>query len=162
MTGENPWSHLDDVDEFARFSLGDDRSEHRAKHKTTIDANGRDHEPSADFDDRAPPHGCDADDDGGPQPNGRTAQPNGGLWTITVVAGERHIAADQELQALVDAKAPFYQRNTKIVRTALVKAKDSNGKIFLVSGIVPVTLAILERVLGQCASRSRRHWGWRP
>jgi hypothetical protein len=24
MTGENPWSHLDDVDEFARFSLGDD------------------------------------------------------------------------------------------------------------------------------------------
>jgi hypothetical protein len=61
------------------------------------------------------------------------------LPTIEVVAGARHIAADQGLRALVDAGVSFYQRDKKIVRITLVKAKNSAGEIFQVPGIVPVT-----------------------
>jgi putative DNA primase/helicase len=71
--------------------------------------------------------------------------------TITVEAGKRHIAADQGIAALVAAKVPFYQRNRRIVRIARVKAKDSDGNIFWVPGIVEVEPPIMGRELGRSA-----------
>jgi putative DNA primase/helicase len=71
---------------------------------------------------------------------------------ITVVSGERHLAADEGIAALVAAKAPFYQRNKKIVRVASVKAKNSTGEIILVPGIVEVDKPIMERNLAHSAT----------
>jgi putative DNA primase/helicase len=76
---------------------------------------------------------------------------NAGMPNIIVRAGERHLAADDGIRALVNANAPFYQRDMTLVRVALVDAKNSNGETFQVPGIVPVTAAILERSLGQSA-----------
>jgi putative DNA primase/helicase len=70
---------------------------------------------------------------------------------IQVVSGERHIAADQGISSLVTAKTPFYQRNRKIVRVALVKAKTSGGSTINIPGIVQVDMAMLERELGHSA-----------
>ena len=80
-------------------------------------------------------------------PSGRKA----GLPTISVEAGKRHEAADRGIAALVAAGAPFYQRNRNIVRIALVKAKASNGRQLLVSGIVQVDQPRLVRELGRSA-----------
>lgn len=80
------------------------------------------------------------------KPNGASHQP-----LIEVVAGQRHVAADQGLQALVAAGVKFYQRGMALVRVALVKAKNSGGEVFETPGIVPVTEAILARSLGQSA-----------
>jgi putative DNA primase/helicase len=74
---------------------------------------------------------------------------------ILVVAGKRHIAADQGLYALVKAKVPFYERDRKIVHVAPAKAKNSNGETFEVPTIMPVTPAILDRALGQSATWKR-------
>jgi putative DNA primase/helicase len=52
---------------------------------------------------------------------------------------------------LMKASVPFYQRDMKLVRVALVDAKNSNGEAFQVPGIVPVTPAIMERELGRSA-----------
>jgi putative DNA primase/helicase len=74
------------------------------------------------------------------------------LPTITVVAGERHLAADAGIAALEAAGVAFYQRDMRIVRVAMVKAKNSSGEVLEVPGIMSVTGAILERALGQSAN----------
>jgi len=68
--------------------------------------------------------------------------------TITIEGGNRHIAADQGIAALVAAKVPFYQRNRKIQRVALVRAKNTSGEVMIVPGIVSVDLAMMGRSLG--------------
>jgi putative DNA primase/helicase len=73
------------------------------------------------------------------------------LPEIVVVPGERHLAADEGLVALVAAKVPFYQRNKKIVRVALVKAKNSAGDEIHVPGIVTVDRSFLQRKLAHSA-----------
>jgi putative DNA primase/helicase len=70
---------------------------------------------------------------------------------IVVRAGDRHLAANAGIHALVNAKVAFYQRDKKLVRVALINAKDSIGEVFQVPGIVPVRAAILDRKLGQSA-----------
>jgi putative DNA primase/helicase len=82
----------------------------------------------------------------------RPAPSNLGLPNIKVVAGSRHTAADQGLQALVTAGVSFYQRDMKIVRIALVKAKNASGEVFDVPGIATVTPSMMERALGQSAN----------
>ena len=90
----------------------------------------------------------------------RHAQPNdvdphaaGTLPTITIVAGERHIAANQGVTALHAAGVAFYRRDRGLVRVCLIKAKNTDGQIILVPGIMPITPAMLCRALGQSA-----HW----
>jgi len=86
-----------------------------------------------------------------------------GLPIITVEAGERHVAADQGIAALVCAKVEFYQRNRQIQRVALVKAKNTSGETMMVPGIVPVGLTFIGRELGRNAfwrrfnGRSKRY-----
>jgi putative DNA primase/helicase len=77
------------------------------------------------------------------------------LPSIEVVAGGRHLAADQGLRALVAGGVAFYQRDRTLVRIALLKAKNSSGETFAVPGIVRVTDAILGRALGQSANWQR-------
>ncbi len=71
--------------------------------------------------------------------------------TIRVVAGERHLAADAGLAAMVGAEVDFYQRDRSLVRTALAKAKSAGGSTVEVPGIVPVTIPMLGRALGESA-----------
>jgi putative DNA primase/helicase len=82
---------------------------------------------------------------------------NGGAHkpAIEVINGQRHLAADQGLRALVAAGVEFYQRGMALVRVALVKAKNADGEVFEVPGIVVVTDAILGRALGQSANWQR-------
>jgi putative DNA primase/helicase len=70
---------------------------------------------------------------------------------IIVKPGERHIAADEGIQALVQANVPFYQRDRSLVRVCRIKAKSTTGEIIFVPGIVPVSTAILARELGRSA-----------
>ena len=70
---------------------------------------------------------------------------------IEIVAGERHVAADQGIAALVAACVPFYQRDHKIQRIATVKAKNTSGETMMVPGIISVTGAMMGRALGQAA-----------
>ncbi len=79
----------------------------------------------------------------------------GASTTITVTAGERHLAADAGIAALRVAGTAFYQRDKSLVRVCEVKARSSAGDIILVPGIVAVTPAILERTLGQTAQWER-------
>jgi len=74
---------------------------------------------------------------------------------ITVESGKRHIAANQGIDALVAAEVPFYQRDNKIQRIALVKAKTASGEDMMVPGIVSVDTAILGRSLGGAARWQR-------
>jgi hypothetical protein len=75
----------------------------------------------------------------------------GGQPVILVEPGNRHIAADEGIAALVTANVPFYQRNRKIQRIALIKAKNTRGDIMLVPGIVDVDSAMMARELGRSA-----------
>src|SRR5215831_6061072 len=62
--------------------------------------------------------------------NGNDPNPSSpALPVITVEGGKRHEAADQGLAALVCADVAFYQRDRKIQRVALVKAKNTSGDI---------------------------------
>jgi putative DNA primase/helicase len=72
-----------------------------------------------------------------------------GQSAITVAGGNRHTCADLGIAALMAANVPFYQRDRKIQRIALVKAKNTNGEIMMVPGIIPVDKATLARALGQ-------------
>lgn len=74
---------------------------------------------------------------------------------IRVFSGLRHKAADAGLEALSAAKVPFYQRDKSMVRTALSKAKTSDGKVIEVPSIVNVSLPILGRALGSTAEWER-------
>jgi choline dehydrogenase-like flavoprotein len=55
-----------------------------------------------------------------------------------------------------DAGVPFYQRDKKLVRVCLIKAKNADGENFSVPSIVPVSPLILRRALGQSAHWERR------
>jgi putative DNA primase/helicase len=70
---------------------------------------------------------------------------------ITVVSGKRHQAADEGLAAVHAAGVAFYRRDRGLVRVCLIKAKNTDGEIILVPGIMPVTPAMLCRALGQSA-----------
>ena len=74
---------------------------------------------------------------------------------ITIAGGERHIAADQGLAALIDAKVPFYQRDRIIQRVTLVTAKNTSGEVMTVPGIAIVDQAMLGRALGRSAMWQR-------
>ncbi len=52
-------------------------------------------------------------------------------------------------------RSGVFQRSGKLVRIALIKAKNSDGGEFLVPGIVAVTPPILERALGNAATWQR-------
>src|SRR5215472_12761672 len=73
------------------------------------------------------------------------------LTSITVAPGLRHVAADEGLKALVTARVPFYQRDRKIQRVAVVKAKNADDETIEVPGIVTVDAAMMGRALGQNA-----------
>src|SRR5438552_1450953 len=70
---------------------------------------------------------------------------------ITVLGGRRHEAADRGLEAMETARVGFYQRGGAIVRVCGVPAKNVDGEIIHVPGIVPVTAPMLGRALGKSA-----------
>jgi hypothetical protein len=84
-------------------------------------------------------------------PQGAKEAIAGGIRAIIVEAGKRHIAADQGIVALVAANVPLYQRNRKIIRIALVRAKTSSGETIMVPGIVTLEQPMMERELGRSA-----------
>jgi putative DNA primase/helicase len=81
----------------------------------------------------------------------QAASPPGQTKSTIVEPGKRHIGADEGISALGEAGIPFYQRNRKIVRVALIKAKTSSGETIIVPGIVPVDQPFMERELGRSA-----------
>jgi putative DNA primase/helicase len=85
-----------------------------------------------------------------PRANGRAPHP-----VIVVKPGKRHIAADHGIQALLAAGVPFYQRNQKLQRVVLVKAKNTSGEEMMVPGIVSVDTAMMARELGRSATWQR-------
>jgi putative DNA primase/helicase len=78
---------------------------------------------------------------------------DGGLPVIYVRAGDRHLAADAGLAALIKAGTPFYQRGRSLVRVCMIKAKAASGEVTPAPGIVSVSCAALGRELGRAA-----HW----
>ena len=74
---------------------------------------------------------------------------------IHVSGGQRHIAADEAIQAMFNGGVEFYQRDKTLVRTASAKSKTSDGKVIEVPGIVPVTPPILGRAMGMAAEWER-------
>jgi putative DNA primase/helicase len=81
----------------------------------------------------------------------QAAPPSRQKTNVIVEPGKRHIAADEGIRALGEAGIAFYQRNRKIVRVALVKAKTSSGETIMVPGIVPVDQPFMERELSRSA-----------
>jgi putative DNA primase/helicase len=73
------------------------------------------------------------------------------LPTITVRAGERHLAADAGLAALAAAEVPFYVRDRALVRVCGITAKASDGGVARVPAVTFVTTPMLSRALGQSA-----------
>ena len=71
--------------------------------------------------------------------------------TIRVLAGLRHIAADQGLAAMHAAGVPFYQRDGVLICICPVQAKASDGSVVYVPAVRNVTLPMLYRALGQSA-----------
>jgi putative DNA primase/helicase len=71
---------------------------------------------------------------------------------ITVVPGERHLAADAGLNALKLAGTPFYQRGGVMVRVSRLRARAYDKTEIRPPGIVPVTRPMLERALGRAAT----------
>lgn len=74
---------------------------------------------------------------------------------IRVVGGRRHIAADEAIAAMMAAGVPFYQRDRSLVRVTSARAKTSDGSVIEVPGIVPVSIPILGRAMGQVAEWER-------
>src|SRR6266446_8636892 len=71
--------------------------------------------------------------------------------SIRVTAGLLHQVADEGLAAMATAGVGFYQRDKKLVRVCLIKAKNCDGEDIFVPGVVPVSSAIIRRSLGQSA-----------
>jgi putative DNA primase/helicase len=71
--------------------------------------------------------------------------------SIRITAGFLHKNADEGLAAMATAGVGFYQRDKKLVRVCLIKAKNCDGEDILVPGVVPVSSAIIRRSLGQSA-----------
>ena len=91
------------------------------------------------LDDDIPPIGCGRD----------------GAGVIIVRVGERHLAADAGIAALLMNKVAVYQRDRALVRVCLIKAKNHSGEIIETPGIATVTPAILSRLLAQSATWRR-------
>jgi hypothetical protein len=70
---------------------------------------------------------------------------------ITVVPGKRHKAADEGLAAMRDAGVQFYIRDKTLVCVCRVNAKAANGSLTTTPAIVPITIPMLGRALGQSA-----------
>ena len=70
---------------------------------------------------------------------------------IRVTAGLLHQVADEGLAVMASAGVSFYQRDKKLVRVCLIKAKNCDGEDLFVPGVVPVSSAIIRRSLGQSA-----------
>lgn len=75
--------------------------------------------------------------------------------TIRVIGGRRHIAADEAITAMMAAGVAFYQRDRSLVRVTSARAKTSDGSVIEVPGIVPVSIPILGRAMGQAAEWER-------
>jgi putative DNA primase/helicase len=75
--------------------------------------------------------------------------------TIHVISGERHLATDQAISALVQARVPLFQRGFGLVTVAEVTAKNADGEPFPVPGIVNPTSPMLARTLAQVANWTR-------
>jgi len=84
---------------------------------------------------------------------GAKTKPNGAAakHSILVLGGLRHEAADKGLDAMREAGVAFYERDRTIVRVCPVRAKNVDGAIIHVPGIVPVTAPMLGRALGKSA-----------
>ena len=67
--------------------------------------------------------------------------------------GLRHKAADAGIAALQATAVPLYQRDTTLVRVAMIAAKTADGKLTHTPGIIPISHAYLGRRLGLAA-----HW----
>ena len=74
------------------------------------------------------------------------------LPEIIVAPGERPAIADAALAAMAAARVPFYQRDKDIVRVCLIKPKLSDGTMVRVPAISIVTVPMLMRALGLCAT----------
>ena len=85
-------------------------------------------------------------------------KPAGALPTIRIIKGERHLAADAGLDALVTAGVEFYVRGPDLVRVAPTPIKTASGDDLLLPGIIRVTLASLTRALGQSPRWERINW----
>jgi putative DNA primase/helicase len=94
---------------------------------------------------------------GEPIPNGHDEKPTPtpGERCIRVTAGLLHRAADEGLAAMAAAGVAFYQRDKKLVRVCLIKAKNADGDQIHVPGVVSVDPAIIRRGLGQSARWER-------
>jgi putative DNA primase/helicase len=90
---------------------------------------------------------------GSARPNGpdRKQAPSLGGRSIRVTNGFLHQAADEGLAAMAGAGIAFYQRDRKLVRVCLIKAKNADGDQILVPGVISVGPAIIRRALGQSA-----------
>jgi len=73
------------------------------------------------------------------------------LPIIQVEGGKRHTMAEEALRAMHAHGVAFYQRDRSLVRVACAKAKTSDGEVIEVPGVVPVTIPIMGRAMGQAA-----------
>lgn len=89
------------------------------------------------------------------KPNGGNGAATNAVPEITVVAGERHQAADEGIAGLHAAGVAFYQRDRMLVRVCDLKARSTGGDVILVPGIAQITPAILDRALSQVARWQR-------
>jgi hypothetical protein len=81
-----------------------------------------------------------------PKPNGSRPLP-----TIEVRAGDRHLAADDGLDALHKAGTEFFQRGGSLVHVCPIKVKTADGETTFAPGIITVSHAMLGRELGRVA-----------
>lgn len=73
------------------------------------------------------------------------------LPIIQVEGGKRHTMAEEAIRAMHAYGVEFYQRDRSLVRVACAKAKTSDGQVIEVPGVVPVTIPIMGRAMGQAA-----------
>ncbi len=82
----------------------------------------------------------------------RPAPPIDREKTISVLAGQRHVAAELGIKALVASNEQLYQRDGHLVRCVVIPAKSATGHIAFVPAIVPITPSILSGALGRSAT----------
>lgn len=70
---------------------------------------------------------------------------------IIVKPGERHLAADEGLEALAAVGTKFYRRFTELVHVVRVEGKDAHGERVFTPGVTPIDLPILQRALAYAA-----------
>lgn len=70
---------------------------------------------------------------------------------IIVKPGERHLAADEGLEALAAVGTRFYRRFTELVQVVRIEGKDAHGDRVFTPGVTPIDLATLQRALAYAA-----------